>query len=805
MRKNYLKIAWRNLMKNKGFSLINIAGLAIGLACSMLMAVFVADELSYDRYPADSENIYRVILSVTGNGDEAAYPNVDDAIGPGMKEAIPEVEDYTRLVTASDFVRHGDVLFKENKLAFVDANFMQLFSIPLLEGNAKDVLAEPNTIVLSREMARRYFGKGEALGQTLEIGVNHILYKVTGIFDKVPDNSHFHFDAFMSLATWHLTHLTWSNIGWFTYLKLNPQADLNALKPKFRQLVVEHVVPEVQHDMGVSLAEAEKAINTFVFSLQPLRDIHLYSHTKYELEPNGDIQYVYIFSALAVFVLLLACVNFTNLSTARSVKRAKEVGVRKAMGSARGQLIRQFLTESVLLSVGSMLLAFLLIALMLSSFNALSGKHIDLQYFTDYRFLIAAVGLTLVVGVVAGIYPAFFLSSFNPVKVLKGVSLARSQSNSLRSGLIIFQFFISTSLVFATIIVYQQLHYLQNKKLGYDSEQVLFIPDGRLLGNNQRAFKQQLLDDSHVVAVSLSRSVPGDPFMGGTEVYPRNEDSNGKEIHINIYQVDYDYLKTLGIKLIAGRNFSRDIPSDSLEGGGAVINQAAVAQLGWSHVDPIGRTIVGSGQRILKVIGVVADFNYTSAKEAVAPLMMTLGHNEGGVVVKISTADVSGFLNSLKKKWDAFSPTGPLNYQFLDDKFAALYVRERGTQKIFSAFTLVAIIIAALGLFGLSAYVMEQRTKEIGIRKVLGASVQQVLVLVSREFMVLVLIAFLISVPVTWWAMQQWLQDYAYRIHVGPGVFILSGITVLLIAILTISSQAIKSALSDPVKSLRSE
>lgn len=805
MRKSYLKIAWRNLMKNKGFSLINITGLAIGLTCSMLMAVFVADELSYDRYPTDSGNIYRVILSVTGNGDEAAYPNVDNAIGPGMKDAVPEVEDYTRLVNASDFVRHEDVLFKENKLAFVDANFLRFFSIPLLEGNMKDALAEPNAIVLSRNMARRYFGDRDAVGQTLEIGMNHAVYKVTGVFDKVPDNSHFHFDAFMSLATWHLSHLTWSNIGWYTYLKLNPQADLNALKPKFRQLVAEHVVPEVQHDMGVSLAEAEKAINSFVFSLQPLQDIHLYSHTKYELEPNGDIQYVYIFSALAVFVLLLACVNFTNLSTARSVKRAKEVGVRKAMGSARGQLIRQFLTESVLLSVASMLLAFLLIGLLLSSFNALSGKHIDFQYFVDYRFLLAAVGLSLAVGVVAGVYPAFFLSSFNPVKVLKGVSLARSQNNSLRSGLIIFQFFISTALVFATIIVYQQLHYLQNKKLGYDSDQVLFIPDGRLLGNNQRAFKQQLLDDSHVESVSLSRSVPGDPFMGGTEVFPKNEDSNGKEIHINIYQVDYDYLKTLGIKLVTGRNFSRDIPSDSLEGGGAVINEAAVAQLGWSHVDPIGRTIVGSGQRILKVIGVVADFNYTSAREAVAPLMMLLGHNEGGIVVKISTADVSGFLTGLKKKWDAFSPAGPLSYQFLDDKFAALYTREQGTQKIFSAFTLVAMIIAALGLFGLSAYVMEQRTKEIGIRKVLGASVRQVLVLVSREFLVLVLIAFLISVPVTWWTMQHWLQDYAYRIHVGPGVFILSGVTVLLIAILTISSQAIKSALSDPVKSLRSE
>lgn len=802
MFKNYFKIAVRNLTKNKAFSLINIFGLAIGLTCFMFMAAFVFNELSYDKYPAQARNIYRVILSVTGNGDLAAYPMVDVAVGEGMKNAFPEIKATTRLAPVTDFIKYNDKQFKEEKIAFADSNFLQMFCIPLIEGDTRTALVQPNSLVVSSAFAKKYFGNEDAVGKSLSVGTVHQLYKVTGVFGEIPENSHFHFDAFLSLTSWHLTRQTWSNVGFYTYLLLNKNTDPKKLEKKFPELVAEHVVPEIQHDMGVSLAEAEKSINTFVFSLQPLTDIHLYSHTKYELEPNGNIQYVYIFSALALFILLLACVNFTNLSTAKAAKRAREVGIRKVMGSMKKNLVIQFLSESVLLTLLSMLIAFGLLFLLLPYFNQLADRQIPFRFFISYQCILAMVSLMFITGIVAGIYPAFFLASFNTIKVLKGAASKGSQRNQLRSSLVVFQFFVSIALIIATIIVYQQLYFMQNKNLGYDKEQVLFLPDARLLGKNQAAFKQQLSQNKNVIASSISRSAPALPFMDGTEIYPKNENGNGKEIHANIYHVDEDYLKTLGIKIIGGRNFSRNFPTDS---GAVVINQAMVRELGWNRTNPIGKTIVRSGQQQFEVIGVVADFNYASAKQEIAPLMMMLGNNYGGLVIKINTTDVKGFLSDLKKEWDSFNPEGALDYTFLDDNFAKLYASEIRAQKIFSAFAIIAIIIASLGLFGLSAFVIEQRTKEIGIRKVLGASIQNVLLLVSKDFLLLVGIAFLISVPVTWWAMHNWLQDFAYRVNIQWWVFLLAGSIAILISALTISFQAIKAAVANPVKSLRTE
>ena len=804
MFKIYFKIALRNLRKNKAFSFINIIGLATGLTCFMLIAVYVYSELNYDRYPAEAKNIYRINLSVTGNGDVAVYPNVDNAVGEGIKNAFPEVKAFTRIAQASDFVKYNDRQFKEDHLAFADSNFLQIFSIPLIEGNEADALVQPNSVVITKALAKKYFGNDEALGKVLAIGIRGAVYKVTGIIDKVPDDSHFHFDAFLSLSTFHITNGTWSNIGFYTYALLNKNADPKQLEAKFTQLVAKYVVPEVQHDMGVSLAEAQKSVITFIFSLQPLTDIHLYSHTKYELEPNGDIQYVYVFSALAIFILLLACVNFTNLSTARAFKRAREVGIRKVLGSEKKQLVWQFLSESVLLTLFAMLCAFVLIFLLLPYFNELAGKNISFGFFMNYRLILLMLCVSMFAGIIAGIYPAFFLSSFNTINVLKGsVSAQGSQRKLLRSSLVVFQFFISTALIIATIIVYQQLHYMQNKKLGYDKDQVLFLQDARLLGNNQTAFEQELLRDNHVVSASISRYVPGGIMMDGTEIYPKDENGNGKEIHGNIYHVDYDYLKTLGIPIVRGRNFSRDFPTDS--SSGVLINEEAVRDLGWSRINPVGKTIISSGQHELKVIGVVADFNYASVKEKVAPLMMKLGGNFGGLILKIKTTDINGFLANLKKQWNALNPEGPLGYTFLDDTFAKMYASEIRTQQIFSAFAVIAILIASLGLFGLSAFVIEQRTKEIGIRKVLGASVQSVLLLVSKEFISLVGIAFIISIPVTWWAMDKWLQDFAYRINISWWIFATAGILAIFIAALTVSFQQIKAAVANPVKSLRTE
>ncbi|MFN8353104.1 MAG: ABC transporter permease [Spirosomataceae bacterium] len=802
MLSNYLIIAKRNLWTHKAFSLINIVGLAIGLACFILIAVFVYDELNYDTYAAHAKNIYRVQINVTGNGDVAVYPNVDFAVGEGMKNAFPEIKNFTRLNRASDFVKYKDTQFKENNLAFADPNFLQFFSIPLVEGNPAEALVQPNSVVISKALAKKYFGDADPVGKTLVVGLRNAVYKITGIFDKIPDNSHFHFEAILSKTTFRIAHPTWSNIGDFTYLELNEHADAKKLQAKFPQLVAKYVVPEVQHDMGVSLAEAQKSVSTFVFTLQLLTEIHLYSHTKYEIEPNGDIQYVYIFSALALFILLLACVNFTNLSIARSVKRAKEVGVRKAMGSARFQLVKQFLSESVLMSFCAMLLALVLIVVLLPFFNQLASKQLSFDHLLNYKFILAMLLLVFMVGIVAGIYPSFFLSSFNPIKVLKGSIGTGKNQSLLRSSLIVFQFFVSTALICSTIIVYQQLNYMQNKKLGYDKEQVLFLPDGRLMGQNQDAFKQQVLQDSRVISASIARSIPGDNFMDGTQVHPVNKDGVGTEIHMNIYHVDYEYLKTLGMQIKQGRYFSKEFASDS---NAVVINEAAAKELGWGQVNPVGRTIVRSGQQEFKIVGVVNDFNYTSAKQKIAPLMMMLGGNYGGLVIKIKTDDVTKFLSELKGKWDAFSPQGPLSYVFLDDKFASLYATEVRTQQIFSAFALIAIIIASLGLFGLSAFVIEQRTKEIGIRKVLGASVAGVTTLLSKDFLKFVAIAIVIASPFAYYFMEWWLQDFAYRIHIEWWVFVLAGAMSMLIAVLTVSYQSVKAALMNPVKSLKTE
>jgi putative ABC transport system permease protein len=806
MFRNYFLIAGRNIMKNKIFSFINIFGLALGLTCCMLIASFLYDELSFDRYPLLAKQIYRVGLHVTGNGEVVEYPGVDIAVGKGIKDAFPEVESFTRINSAATgFVRFGDIEFKEQHLAFVDPNLFRNFSIPLLAGQDNMALSAPNTVVITKAFAKKYFGNEQPIGKILNF-TSQGLFKVTGLIDKIPDNSHFHFDAFLSLATIEpRLYPTWSNVGWYTYLVLNKNADPKKLEARLPELVAVHVVPEIQHDMGVSLAEAQKSINNFIFFLQPLQDIHLHANSKYELESNGDIHYIYIFGALAFFILLLAGINFTNLSTAGSASRSKEVGIRKVMGSLKIQLVSQFLGESILLSCFAALLAFFLVSILLPYFNQLSGKHITLQFFLHFWFILGLLGLVLLVGVLAGIYPAFFLSSVKTIPVLKGiVSEQPAKRGRFRQGLVVFQFAISTSLIIATIIVYQQLNFMQSKKLGYDKEQVLVIQDSRMLGSHEEAFRQQLLKDSSVLRASISWSLPASADMGGTEIFGKGmaQQGNSKEIHTNIYNIDVDYLATLGIRLKSGRNFSPSFPTDSF---GILINEAAVRELGWTGQDPLGKTIVRSGRKEYKVLGIVEDFHYASAKQAIAPLIMMLGNNSGSIIVKVRASNIPQFLTDLKNQWADFNTGGPLAFYFLDDHFAALYASEHKTGQIFTNFAIIAILVASLGLFGLSALSAIQRTKEIGIRKVLGASVQQVLYLLSREFMLIILVALLIAVPVTWWLMHRWLEDFAYRIRIPLWIFALAGLISIFVALLTVSFQSIRAAIANPVKSLRSE
>jgi putative ABC transport system permease protein len=804
MISNYIKIAWRNLIKNKVFSFINVFGLAVGLACCMFITSYLYSELTYDTYSINSKQLYRVGLTTLGNGGITDFPLVDVAVGPGIKNAYPQVLASTRLEGEKPvFVGYGDRQFKEEKMVYTDANFLQLFSIPLIQGDEKNALVEPRSIVITSALSKKYFGNDEAVGKTLKVG--DILMKVTGVIDKVPDNSHFHYDAFISMSTFPDPKQTWSNIGYYTYVLLDKNADPKKLEAQFPQLVAKYVVPETQHDMGVSLAEAQKTVNTFKFYLKPITDIHLHTATKFDMEPNGDIHYVYIFGALAFFILLLACINFTNLSTASSARRSKEVGIRKVMGSVKSWLVSQFLTESIMLTFLAMLLALVMVFLLLPYFNDLAGKHISMGFFLNYKALLIEALLTLMVGLLAGVYPAFVLSSFQIISVLKGGNGTKpAKKNILQSSLVIFQFTVSTALIISTLIVYQQLHYMQNKKLGYDKDQLLVLNDTYTLGNNEYAFKQQLLRDSRIVNASVSTNIPGNNNMGGTQIYPQEHsgDENKNEIHCNIYQVDGNYLSTLGISLDRGRNISPDFPADS---NAVVINQAAVSELGWGNTDPIGKTIVRSGRLVYTVVGVVKDFNYTSAKQKVAPLMLLPVYRHGTIILRIKTGNVSGLLGDIKKQWNDYKASGPFSYYFVDEQFASLYSAEQRTGKIFTSFAVIAVIIASLGLFGLAAFMIKLRVKEIGIRKVLGASSGTITGMISIEFLRLVVIAIVISFPVTWFAMHKWLQDFAYRIDMQWWVFIMAGGVALMIAFITISFQAVKAAIANPVKSLRSE
>ena len=810
MLKNYFRIAWRNLMKYRVFSLINVLGLAIGLSCCLLIAAFVFDELSFDKYPEQATQIYRIQLQITQNGGIVHYPDVDVAVGTGIKSSFPEVLASTRITGNNQmFLRHEDKLFKEEHITFCDSNFLQVFSIPLAAGDPKTALSAPNSMVITSALAKKYFGNDSPMGNTLVLG--RTTFKITGVIDRLPANAHFHFDAFLSMASnyYGIHGHTWSNLGFYTYLVLNKDADPKKLESKLPALVSKYVAPEAAHDMGISLSEAQKTVNTWRFYLLPVTDIHLHSNTKYELEANGDIQYVYIFGSLALFTLLLACVNFTNLSTASSSRRSREVGIRKVLGSVKRQLIFQFLVETLLLSFCALLLAYLFIYLLLPSFNELSGKQIPMQSFLTYKALMASLGLTMAVGLLAGIYPAFFLSSFDTITVLKGaVSNGPEKRSGLRRALVVFQFMISTSLIIATLVVYKQLHFMQTKKLGYNKDQVMLIEDTYGLDSNQYVFKQYLLHDSRVINATVSRDVPvgrTEGEMDGSEVYAseNKEKETESEIHANFFHVDYDYLSTLGMKMKSGRYFSKDFGGDT---SAVVINEAAVRDLGWrNNEEAINKTIITSGQHNYQVIGVVQDFNYASAKQRIVPLMMMLRHNNGSVMVKIKTADISGFLSDVKGKWKALNARTPFSFYFLDDKFASLYSAEEKTGKIFTLFATIAILIASMGLFGLVAFTTEQRTREIGIRKVLGASINQVLMLLSKEFLILVSIAFIISIPLTWWEMHNWLDNFAYRIDVSWWLFALGGFLVLLIAIFTVSLLTIKAAAANPVKSLRTD
>lgn len=804
MIRNYLKTAWRNIRKNKLFSFINILGLSIGIATCFIIMLYVQDELSYDRFNKNADNIARVVFHADINGGKIDESVSMPPVAQTMKRDFPEVEDATRILSfGTPKIIYSNTVFKDDRFALVDPNFFSIFTLPMIKGDAKTALAQPGGIVLTQETAEKFFGKQEPMGKIIQVNTDsNRVYKVTGIIRNIPANSHFHFDAFGSLTSWaNATSDTWLGGSYHTYLLLRPGTDIKKMEARFPAMVEKYMGPQIQQQMGLSLHDFITKGNSLGFALQPLKDIHLNSNTTTEFEPGGNATYVYIFGGVAIFMLIVACINFINLSTAGASKRAKEVGVRKVAGSGKLQLISQFLSESILITFFALFIAFALVQLALPAFNNISGKHLSF----DVKPIFAFIGLGLLVGVVAGIYPAFYLSSFKPIAVLKGKLTANNKSFGLRSGLVVFQFFISVALIIGTIVVYQQMKYIQNKDLGFNKEQILTIPNSYALGSNEQVFKQQMLQDSRIVNATASYYKPAGPSnYNNALAFPQGNDNlvvDGVEYH-----VDENYIPTLGMKMVSGRNFSKEFATDSL---GIILNETAAHALGWNDMTAVGKTVVRQnsdrGNNIpFHVIGVVKNFNFKSLHEAISPLYMTL-QPEGGLIFKIKTADVAGLLATMKKNWDTYNTGEPFTYEFMDDLFNKTYSTEQKTGSILNIFSVLIILVASLGLFGLVTYTAEQRTKEIGIRKVLGASVSQVTQMLSKEFLKLVLIASLIAFPVAWWAMNKWLQSFAYRISISWWIFLVAGFGALLIALITVSFQAIKAAIANPVKSLRTE
>lgn len=806
MWKNYIKIAWRNLVRHKAFSVINIAGLAIGMAACLLILQHVIFELSYDKMHSKADRIYRVRQDRYNEGElSTQWAGGAYAVGNSFKEAFDEIETYVKLVKRREMIVEGpdNEQVKIKRVFYATHDFFKVFSFQLTKGNPGTALEEPNKAVITQEMASKLFGSTDPIGKTIQVNRQQVL-QVSGVVEDFPENSHLHADMLVSYSTFvkdvgpnNNPETAWQWDGCLTYLLLRPNTDPKALEAKFPPLVEKFA----GEDFKLYNASA-------TYLLQPLRSIHLYSHYMEEAEPNGDGNAVYLLLAIAFFIVVIAWVNYINLATARAINRAKEVGVRKAVGSLRGQLIRQFMFESILLNGLAVGVALVLLSLAMPLFNQLSGLHLTLSLLAETKFWLPLLGLFVLGTFFSGLYPAFVLSAYKPVVVLKGQMVNTRQGSLLRKGLVVFQFSASLFLLVGTLTVFRQIQFMRSQSLGLSIEQTLVInppiikTDSTFLQQSM-AFKQELLQVPGIRSVSASTTVPGqavDWNAGGIRLQGTDE-SEGTQYRV--IGVDYDYVKTFGMKLIAGRDFSKEFGSDNQ---GVIFNKMGIRQLGFEQPEEaIGKKIEFWGET-MTVVGVVENFHQQSLREAYEPLILQLIPDvRGPIAVKLSSAELSSTLVALQDNWKRFFPANPFEYFFLDDHFNEQYQADQRFGQVFGFFTILAMLVACLGLFGLASFMTVQRTKEIGVRKVLGASVGQILQLLYREFAILVLIAFLVATPLAWYAADRWLQTYAFRTELSWMLFVPPFLLVLMIALLTVSFQSIRAALANPVKSLRSE
>lgn len=807
MIRNYIKVALRNLWKNKGYSAINIFGLALGLATCLLILLYVWDELSFDRFHEKADRIFRVQSDIKFGGSDLKLAVSSDPMGQTLKNDYPEVEQYTRIYASEGtmLLKKDGAFISEPKIAFADSTFFDVFSFPLLAGNARTALNDPNTCVISASAAVKYFGTKDAIGKVLERD-NKTNFKVTAVMKDMPQNSHFRFDVLLSMDNVEYRMGNFLSHNFHTYLVLKDKKDAAKFGKIFTDVTNKYVLPQAKMLMSInSMDEFEKSGNRLRYYLMPLADIHLRSDCFPELGVNGSSQNIYIFSAVAFFILLIACINFMNLSTARSANRAKEVGIRKVLGTERKTLVAQFLTESTVVALIGLVIALVITFFVLPFFNDLSGKQLTAKSLFHPGFLPFLVTIPAAVGLIAGSYPAFYLSSFQPITVLKGKLSGGFRKSSFRSALVVIQFSATIFLIVATIVVYSQLSYIQKRKLGYNKDQVLVIDNTYVMGNSAEAFRQEVLKQPGVVGGTLSSYLPVENSSRSDNTFSKEAvmDPNSG-LNMQVWSIDYDYLKTLGMELKAGRGFSRDFGTDS---NAVIINETTAALLGYE--DPVGKSIYytgdGTGLKPMLIIGVVKNFHFQSLRQTIGPLCFVLGESRGTASFKVDTRDIKSLIAGVEATYKKMAPGMPFSYRFLDESFDQMYRAEQRMGKLALSFSILAILVACMGLFGLATFAAEQRTKEIGIRKVLGASVNGIVEMLSRDFVKLVIVAAAIALPLSWWFMNKWLMNFAFRIQIQWWVLPLAAVIALVIALGTVSYQAIRAALMNPVKSLRTE
>ncbi len=800
MLRNYLTIAWRNLTRNKTNTVINVVGLAIGLAACLLLLTYLQNELNYDAFHANADRIARVTMEYSAEGQVGHAAQTGTKVAPELVRNFPEIEAAVRLIPGQATVRVGDQTFSEKGVLYADSALFSIFSFPLLTGNPKQALAGPNLVVLSQATAAKYFGTQNPVGKALTVnlgGPADKQFTVTGVVANCPANSQIRYDLIASFTTLRAAKTEeWWSANYGTYLLLRSPGAIAALQKKLKPFM-QTKVGETQMSGGDYLT----------YNLEPIRDVHLRSSVGGIFEPNGDLTYVSILGIISLLILLIACVNYVNLATARAVERAQEVGVRKVMGAERGQLFGQFMGESLLVVGASLGLGLGLAGLLLPLFNQLSDKNFSVTTWLTPGWGLAILGIGVVVSLVAGGYPAWVLARFQPMRALQG--RLPVGGSALRRGLIVFQFAITAFLMVSTLVVRNQLDFIQTKKLGYDRDRVLVLPANEQVATKIRILKSEFKQNANVAQVSMAYESP--VFVGGGYSMHRPDMPKGQDKMVTGLPIDEDFVKATGLRLVAGTDLIIDDVDrttragvDSLDRFRFVLNESGAKALGWSPQEAIGKPL-GVNGRAGVVKAVVGDFHFSSLRQQIGPMVLFPEAGGNVLLVKLGSGPLAETLTALERTWKQLLPSRPFEYRFMDEEFNQLYASEQRTGRIFSVFAFLSIFLGCLGLFGLSAYTTAQRTKEIGVRKVLGASVGSIVALLSKDFLKLVLIAFFIVAPLAWYAMHQWLQDFAYRVDVAWWVFALAGTLAVGIALLTVSFQSVKAALMNPVKSLRSE